>query len=387
MLAFDKDHNGTIDWFEAKAYRQDLRRRVLEAFDANKDGQLTGKERQAANEMLASGACRGHRPRPTRWPGLAPAAKAAATAPAGEDQTDLNWMRERAMHQRAILLELYDADHDGKLNEAEHKAMLEGVRKDAEDQIAEQRLRRWDTNGDGKLDAAETAAMEAAIAAGKEKAERLQHQRDLARWDANGDGKLDEAETAAMLADKAKKAREADAWRAQWELKQYDINGDGILDENERLVAEADRVRREVYAAAEAEDQTDQAGKRQWDQTILRWRLKNFDTNGDGKLDANEMAAVKKFEGQLKAIGENLRLRMADLDGDGKISKEEEAAFQAEWKKAGWKICSARSATWTPTATARSPRPSGPSSPTACRPAWCSTWNASPPATPTRTAG
>jgi Ca2+-binding EF-hand superfamily protein len=339
MLAFDKDHNGTIDWFEADAYRQDLRRRVLNAFDTNKDGQLTGKERQAANEMLASGRVpAGPAVANPLTAGQAPAGKAATTAPGGEDQADQNWLRERAIRQRAILLELYDTNHDGKLDEAERKAMLEGVRKDAEEQVAEQRLRRWDTNGDGKLDANEAAAMEAATAAGKQRTERRQHREDLARWDANGDGKLDEAETAAMQAERTRQNKEGEAWQRQWELKQYDINGDGILDENERLVADADRARRDVYGQQEAEDQNDQAGKRQWDQTIARWRLKNFDTNGDGKLDANELAAVKKFEGQFKALGENLRLRFADLDGDGKVSKEEEAAVQAEWRKVGWKV-------------------------------------------------
>ncbi|MGB2822212.1 MAG: hypothetical protein WBF17_14605, partial [Phycisphaerae bacterium] len=55
MLAFDKNRNGTLDWFEADAYRQDLRKRVLEAFDADKDGRLTGKERERANAALAAG--------------------------------------------------------------------------------------------------------------------------------------------------------------------------------------------------------------------------------------------------------------------------------------------------------------------------------------------
>jgi len=38
LLAFDKDRNGSINWFEAEAYRQDIRRRVLAAFDGNRDG-------------------------------------------------------------------------------------------------------------------------------------------------------------------------------------------------------------------------------------------------------------------------------------------------------------------------------------------------------------
>ena len=55
MLVFDKNGNKTIDWFEAKAYREDLRRRVFAAYDANKDGQLKGAERDKANQALAAG--------------------------------------------------------------------------------------------------------------------------------------------------------------------------------------------------------------------------------------------------------------------------------------------------------------------------------------------
>jgi len=55
MSKFDKDRSKSIDWIEAEAYRRDLRKRLLAAFDANSDGRLTGNERAAANKALASG--------------------------------------------------------------------------------------------------------------------------------------------------------------------------------------------------------------------------------------------------------------------------------------------------------------------------------------------
>ncbi len=55
MLLFDKDRNKSIDWIEADAYRYDLRRRALAAYDSNSDGKLSGDERVKANKDLARG--------------------------------------------------------------------------------------------------------------------------------------------------------------------------------------------------------------------------------------------------------------------------------------------------------------------------------------------
>jgi len=54
-VAFDKNKNGTLDWFEFEAYRQAMRKAVLAACDKNKDNQLTGDERTAALKLLADG--------------------------------------------------------------------------------------------------------------------------------------------------------------------------------------------------------------------------------------------------------------------------------------------------------------------------------------------
>jgi len=54
-IAFDKDKNGTLDWFEFEVYRQAMRTAVLAGFDKNKDGKLTGDERDAALKALNDG--------------------------------------------------------------------------------------------------------------------------------------------------------------------------------------------------------------------------------------------------------------------------------------------------------------------------------------------
>jgi hypothetical protein len=55
LIAFDRDRNKSIDWLEADAYRYDIRKRVLAAYDTNADGKLSGNERTKANTALARG--------------------------------------------------------------------------------------------------------------------------------------------------------------------------------------------------------------------------------------------------------------------------------------------------------------------------------------------
>ena len=52
---FDANKNGTIDWFEADAYRRAARKAIIAEYDKNADGKLTGQERDEANKALAVG--------------------------------------------------------------------------------------------------------------------------------------------------------------------------------------------------------------------------------------------------------------------------------------------------------------------------------------------
>jgi Ca2+-binding EF-hand superfamily protein len=79
-------------------------------------------------------------------------------------------------------------------------------------------LEKYDTNGDGKLDATERAAMRADFKAKRQ----AFHQKMVATYDTNGDGKLDATERAAM--------RDALATKA-FEKMDVDHNGSISLDE------------------------------------------------------------------------------------------------------------------------------------------------------------
>jgi Ca2+-binding EF-hand superfamily protein len=91
-------------------------------------------------------------------------------------------------------------------------------------------VQKFDTNGDGKLDDTERAAMKAAFEA--KRAER--HKEMLARFDTNKDGKLDDAERAAM-----RDARLTERFQAM------DANKDGklTLDEFKSGAAKAGGLR------------------------------------------------------------------------------------------------------------------------------------------------
>ena len=85
--------------------------------------------------------------------------------------------------------------------------------------------KRFDVNQDGKLDAQETAAKEAAR---KDAFQRLQ-----GRYDKDGDGKLSESEKAARRAAMEAKRKEM--------IAKYDKDGDGRLNPQERQAAKEAR--------------------------------------------------------------------------------------------------------------------------------------------------
>jgi len=87
---------------------------------------------------------------------------------------------------KAELLKKFDKDGDGKLNDAEKAEMKKAfeARREAE------MLKKFDKDGDGKLSDAEKEEMEKARAARKAKFEAAM----LKKFDKDGDGKLSDAE-------------------------------------------------------------------------------------------------------------------------------------------------------------------------------------------------
>lgn len=116
---------------------------------------------------------------------LCTAALCALVLLAASAQADPSGRRGRCGSRaqlRAKLLERFDANGDGQLDESERataKAAFEAKRAERKQQV----LEKFDTNGDGRLSDGEKAtAKEAAKAKVKE------------HFDANGDGTLDAAE-------------------------------------------------------------------------------------------------------------------------------------------------------------------------------------------------
>jgi hypothetical protein len=197
LIRFDRNSNGTIDWFEAAMYREDVRARVLAAFDGDGNGRLTGAERQAANAALATGRVPGSR-------GAGPAA--GETAPPGNGPARPS------------------------LDEAQRRRLAEESRA----RFEQMSIRRFDRNRDGRLDASERVEMERVAEDHRRQAEERRRE-FLARYDTDGDGQLSESEMRAARQDFVRRAEE----RRRQILARYDSDGDGVLSEQERDAAEA----------------------------------------------------------------------------------------------------------------------------------------------------
>jgi Ca2+-binding EF-hand superfamily protein len=272
LKKYDKNNNGSIDWFEADAYRRAVRKDVLAALDANRDGRLKGDERDKLNRSLAAGklpvkaaAANGDGRPPRRWGGI-------------DDET-----RKK-----------YDADNDGKLSRDE----MREVWKDRKEAF----VKKYDTDGDGQLNAEEKKA------AGKAMMETVKsrlEQRMMRKYDKDNDGELNEEENAAYEAARKKVEERIAAWKKRAEerraelIEKYDTDGDGELSEDEKRTAR--QAMRDKY-------------------------VEKYDTDGDGKLSREERRAAWK-ERRQKRI-----LRRYDEDGDGQLSEEEKAKYEAARK-------------------------------------------------------
>jgi len=193
------------------------------------------------------------------------AAAYAEDAPAREGKRP---GRPGGEEMRAKILEKFDANKDGKLDETERaearKAMAERARAGAQDR-RENILEKFDENKDGKLDEAERAKAKAAFLAKIDEPGPL-HEMMLRRFDEDKDGKLSDAEKAKAVAEFEKRHEEMRARREEV-LKEFDKDGDGKLNEEERK------------AAGEA---------------MRKKLIEKFDKDGDGKLSEEERKAARE---------------------------------------------------------------------------------------------
>lgn len=136
---------------------------------------------------------------------------------------------------------------------------------------------------------------------------KQRHEELIKRFDKNGDGKLDEAEKAAAHKAMRREGGGGQGDRYKELLRRFDKNGDGRLDDAER--AEAEKARELV-------ERNGGMGK------FRALVLKRFDQDGDGKLNDAERAEAARFRAE--------QLRKFDQDGDGQLNDgEREAALKA----------------------------------------------------------
>jgi Ca2+-binding EF-hand superfamily protein len=238
-------------------------------------------------------------------------------------------------------LDHYDTNHDGKLDAAEKKARNDSYVAYSAEVTRYYELITWDKNKDGHLDEQELAALHAykeKLRVQTEQARR-NYEEMVRKFDVDGDGKLDEKERKAMYEEYARQA----------EIKQYDTNGDGVLDEKERAEMEAEKAQWKKVAELQKQ-----------------YYMKKYDLNGDGKISPEEQKAVmedyqrkyiarwdtdgdgKLSPAEMKAMSETLTARYAkmrrqmDLNGDGEVTPAESRAYQKkqlekyDTNKDGW---------------------------------------------------
>jgi Ca2+-binding EF-hand superfamily protein len=129
---------------------------------------------------------------------------------------------------RGAVLEKYDANKNGQLD-ADEKAAFERDREARREEF----IKKFDTDGDGKLSEAEKeAAREQFPRMDHGRHGREMHQRMLEKYDANKNGQLDPEER-----EVARRDREA---RREEFMKRFDSDGDGKLSDSEREAARAE---------------------------------------------------------------------------------------------------------------------------------------------------
>jgi hypothetical protein len=162
MLAFDKDGNKTIDWFEADAYRRAIRKRVLDGFDTKRTGRLTGVERQAANAALASGRFAALAKAPTATGGVATSSPVNASkllaGLAADDHSKLSpediqaAMKALGEAEEKALLQKYGKEGETKLTKEEWAQVFKDRQKPWQDLANDMKVILFDTEENGVLD-------------------------------------------------------------------------------------------------------------------------------------------------------------------------------------------------------------------------------------------
>lgn len=178
---------------------------------------------------------------------------------------------------------------------------LGGLLGKAADRLKDEAMKRFDKNGDGRLDDGERAE---ALEAMKKKGGEIQGQLRqfmLRRFDADGNGTLDEAERKTAFDEMMKQLEENGPMVKNTVLgflhKRFDADGDGTLDKQELAVAREELTKRIIQGLAVTDAQTkptDPAARRKRAEAARgQESLDRFDADGSGALGEQERAAAK----------------------------------------------------------------------------------------------
>ncbi len=194
--AFAQDTDTTNPAGKGKKWEQN-RQAFLDQFDTDGDGTISETEREAARTYMAENGRPGGR---------------------GQGQQG---RRGPTAEQRQQIMERFDTDGDGQLNETERAAAREAMQgrggQGRGGPSAEQRTRileQYDTDGDGQLNETERAAAREAMQGqgrggqgqqGRRGPTAEQRQQIMERFDTDGDGQLNETERAAARAEMQKR--------------------------------------------------------------------------------------------------------------------------------------------------------------------------------------
>ena len=144
----------------------------------------------------------------------------------------------------------------------------------------------------------------------------------------------------AAMAGEKKPADHSRAQQREATLKNFDADGDGKLNPAERAAAREamQKIRNGPGPGERPGFKTQTKGGPSFPPFQRGYLMGRFDANSDGKLDETERAAAKAAMEQRRHAGAERqleRLKSVDTDGDGKISDAEWAA--AREKMQAWR--------------------------------------------------
>jgi Ca2+-binding EF-hand superfamily protein len=290
LVKFDRSKNGQIDWFEFRAFREDVRKKLIKQFDISKNVRLEGNERAKANALLARGKLPGIEPKPSHGPG----------------RGDRGGGDEERARRREKFMKKYDTDGDGELSAAEREAMHEEMgnkwRKDM--------IQKYDTDGDGVVSAEERAVAERT---GGEQVKWGFWMQDAERkcFDDDGDGEVSPAERKVAKEFGKKMAKLSEDLKTM----SQDADGDGKVSKKEATIARNESV---------------QVGMR-----MMQNAQKFADYDGDGTASPEEFKRFRDSMGGAVRTWMDREISKYDTDGDGRVSAKERE-IMAEGVRKEW---------------------------------------------------